>query len=185
MRIVAGKFRGRRVATPTSDRIRPTSDRTRESLSNILAHKIDFAGIGVMDLFAGTGALGIEAMSRGASFVLFVEDSVEGNALLRTNIENFQLQGSSKILKRDATKLDDCDAASLFDLVFLDPPYGKGLGEQAMAALLAGRWLKQGALAILEESASSLPDAVEGFSLLDNRRFGETAIGIFEVRPRL
>ena len=176
MRIVGGKFRGRKLQPPSSDRIRPTTDRTRESLFNILAHKIEFDGARVIDLFAGTGALGLEAMSRGCSYVLFVEESAEGRGLLRTNIEALGLQGNSRIFKRDATLLGEAGTIESFDLVFLDPPYGKGLGEKAMAALREGRWLSTGAVVILEERSDALPNSVDGFEEIDRRSFGDTSI---------
>ncbi len=130
MRIVAGKFRGRAIAAPATSSIRPTADRTRESVFNILASRGSLDGARVIDLFAGTGALGLEAMSRGASFVLFVEESAEGRGLLRTNIETLGLQGASKIFRRDATDLGIPGTMEPFDLAFADPPYGKGPGRK-------------------------------------------------------
>lgn len=178
MRIVGGDFRGRRLATPASDRIRPTTDRTRESLFNILGHQIDFANKRVIDLFAGTGALGLEAMSRGCSYALFVEESAEGRGLLRTNIETLGLQGVSRIFKRDATKLGEAGTIQPFDLAFLDPPYDKGLGEKAMEQLRQGQWLNKEAIIILEERKASMPDVLEGFDEIDRRDFGDTSISI-------
>jgi 16S rRNA (guanine966-N2)-methyltransferase len=180
MRIVAGRFRGRPIAAPVTSAIRPTSDRTRESVFNMLASRFPIDGARVIDLFAGTGALGLEAMSRGASFVLFVEESVEGRGLLRTNIETLGLQGASKIFRRDATDLGIPGTMEPFDLAFADPPYAKGLGEKAAASLAKGNWLKRGAMLVLEEKAESAPAALEGFHLLDQRRFGETIVGFFE-----
>jgi 16S rRNA (guanine966-N2)-methyltransferase len=178
MRIVGGSFRGRRLATPNSDRIRPTTDRTRESLFNILAHQFDFAEKRVIDLFAGTGALGLEAMSRGCSYALFVEESAEGRGLLRTNIESFGLQGNSRIFKRDATKLGEAGIINPFDLAFLDPPYDKGLGEKALEQLRLGKWLNKHATIVLEERKASMPGALEGFEEADRRDFGDTSISI-------
>ena len=178
MRIVGGNFRGRRLATPASDKIRPTTDRTRESLFNILGHQIEFTNKRVIDLFAGTGALGLEAVSRGCSYALFVEESTEGRGLLRTNIENFGLQGVSRIFKRDATKLGEAGIIQPFDFAFLDPPYDKGLGEQAMAQLRLGGWLNPNALIILEERKASMPGDLEGFVEIDRRDFGDTSISI-------
>lgn len=179
MRIVSGKFRGKKLATPRSDAIRPTTDRTRESLFNILAHRLTFHDARVIDLFAGTGALGLEAMSRGARFGLFVDEGAEARALLRTNIEAMALQGNTKIFRRDATKLGPAGNLGEFDIAFLDPPYGKGLGEAAMAALLDGGWLAAGAIIVLEERKDALPQQVAGYTLIDHREFGDTAIAIF------
>jgi 16S rRNA (guanine966-N2)-methyltransferase len=183
MRIVAGRFRGRAIAAPSDQSIRPTADRTRESVFNMLASRGRIEGARVIDLFAGTGALGLEAMSRGASFALFVEESAQGRGLLRTNIEAFGLQGSTKIFRRDATDLGVPGTMEPFDLAFADPPYGRGLGEKAAASLLAGGWLVTGGILVLEERVSGAPAALEGFALLDQRRFGETMIGFFERRP--
>lgn len=181
MRIVGGNFKGRRLSTPSSDRIRPTTDRTRESLFNILSHKIEFKDARVIDLFAGTGALGLEAVSRGAKYALFVEESAEGRGLLRSNIETFGLQGASKVWRRDATKLGPIGQMSKFDIAFMDPPYGKGLGEGALEALRTGDWLTDDATIIVEESKGNLPQNPQGFELLDQRSFGETEIGIFTL----
>jgi 16S rRNA (guanine966-N2)-methyltransferase len=169
MRIVAGKYRGREIIGPTSIATRPTSDRVRESLFNILAHGIDGFSIDdarVMDLFAGTGALGLEALSRGAKFCQFVEESAEARGIIR---------------KRDATDLGDCGPQSPFDLVFADPPYNKGLGEKALRALMAGAWLSPGAVVVLEEAEKAEVPEVAGLTLLDTRVYGETAIRIYRV----
>lgn len=176
MRIVGGELRGRRLATPTTSQIRPTSDRTRESLFNILSNRIELQGLRVIDLFAGTGALGFEAASRGASHVLFVEKGAEGRGLLRTNIENLSLQGTTRIFRRDATSLGDAGNIDPFHLAFLDPPYGKQLGEAAIASLLNGSWLEANALIVLEERTDCMPDSVPGCEALDRRVYGDTAI---------
>ncbi len=182
MRIVAGRFRGRQIAAPSDAQIRPTSDRTRESVFNILGSKFPMDGKRVLDLFAGTGALGLEAMSRGASFALFVEMSAEGRGLLRTNTEAFGLQGSTKIFRRDATDLGVPGTMETFDLAFADPPYSKALGERAAASLVEGGWLKPEAILVLEEHAASAPQILPGFDLIDRRQFGETVVGFFQ-RP--
>ncbi|MGZ2439804.1 16S rRNA (guanine966-N2)-methyltransferase [Sinorhizobium medicae] len=146
MRIVGGEFRGRTLATPKSNDIRPTTDRTRESLFNILGHAYPevLDGTRVLDLFAGTGAVGFEALSRGCRQVLFVEQGVEGRGLLRVNIEALGLQGRAKIFRRDATDLGPVGTMEPFHLVFADPPYGKGLGERALIAAARGGWLVAG-----------------------------------------
>ena len=133
MRIVGGEFRGRPLATPRSQSIRPTSDRTREAVFNVLAHRFGdrLEGARVLDLFAGTGALGLEALSRGAASCLFIEESSEGRGLIRENVETFGLTGRTKIFRRDATALGPAGTVPAAGLVFADPPYGKGLGERA------------------------------------------------------
>src|SRR5881394_2000398 len=143
MRIVGGRLRGRALAAPKSQAIRPTADRLRESLFNILAHAYGdpVSGARALDLFAGTGALGLEALSRGASFALFVDDGAEARALMRQNIETLGLAAATRIFRRDATKLGPAHPVEPFSLAFLDPPYGKGLAEQALAAMRDGGWL--------------------------------------------
>jgi 16S rRNA (guanine966-N2)-methyltransferase len=183
MRIVGGEFRGRSLATPKSQSIRPTTDRTRESVFNVLGHRYGdrLVGARVLDLFAGTGALGLEALSRGAAHGLFIEESAEGRGLLRTNVENFGLQGRTKIFRRDATKLGEAGTLQPFDLVFADPPYGKGLGELALVAARDGGWLKPGALCVVEETAAAPFGAVEGFTVVDERHYGDTIVRFIEA----
>ena len=184
MRIVGGKFGGRKLAVPKSQNIRPTTDRTRESLFNILNHTYPdkLRHTRVLDVFAGTGALGLEAMSRGAGYCVFIEIGAEGRGLLRTNIETFGLNGHTKVFRRDATKPGDIGTLRPFDIVFADPPYGKDLGESALTALAENGWLQEGALCILEEKRGSLPDSVDGFSCEDVRQFGDTEIGFFRLQ---
>ncbi len=180
MRIVGGKFRGRSIGAPRpgSKEIRPTTDRARESLFNILQHthadKLDQSR--VLDLFAGTGALGFEAMSRGAAFVLFVEIGTQGRGLLRQTIQALGLQGSSKLFRRDATKLGEIGTMQPFDLVFADPPYGKNLGEDALIALSQGNWLNVDALIVMEEALNAPFRLPEGFKIIDERRAGDTIL---------
>src|SRR5215468_8167293 len=152
MRIVGGRLGGRTLAAPKSQNIRPTSDRLRESLFNILAHRYGEAitGARVLDLFAGTGALGLEAISRGAAFALFVDDGAEARALIRANVEALGLGGVTRIFRRDATALGAAHPLEPFSLVFVDPPYGKGLAERALAAAHAGGWLTADALIVVE-----------------------------------
>jgi 16S rRNA (guanine966-N2)-methyltransferase len=180
MRIIAGQYRGRTLATPSSQAVRPTSDRLRESIFNILMHSYDDAieGARVLDLFAGTGALGIEALSRGAAHALFVDDSTEGRGLLRENIERLGLGGITKVFRRDATKMGPCHPHAPFNLVFCDPPYRKGLGEKALASARAGGWIVPGALIIFEEAADADVALPEGFEELDRRAYGDTQIMI-------
>jgi 16S rRNA (guanine966-N2)-methyltransferase len=183
MRIVAGKFKGRTIEGPASLATRPTSDRVRESLFNILAHGIEsFAleGARVMDLFAGTGALGLEALSRGAKFCQFVEEDAEARGIIRNNADGCGAIGQCKIWRRDATDLGLCAPQSPFDLVFIDPPYNKGLGEKAIASLLAGQWLSLGAIVVLEESAKAAVRDELGLKLLDSRSYGDTLVRIYQ-----
>lgn len=182
MRIVGGEFRGRPLATPRSDAIRPTTDRTREALFNVLAHRCaEKLGGRVLDLFAGTGALGLEALSRGASYGVFIEESAEGRGLIRTNVEAFGLTGRTKIFRRDATSLGEAGTMQAFDLVFADPPYGKGLGELALQSARAGGWLAPGALCLVEESAAAEFRPGAGFSIADERTYGDTVIRFIEA----
>jgi 16S rRNA (guanine966-N2)-methyltransferase len=182
VRIVGGEFRGRPLATPRSDAIRPTTDRTREALFNILAHRFAdrLDGARVLDLFSGTGALGLEALSRGASFCLFIEESAGGRGLIRDNVENFGLTGRSKIFRRDATALGEAGTMPPFGLLFADPPYGKGLGERALRSALQGGWLLPGALCVVEEVAAASFDPGPAFSVIDERGYGDTVIRILE-----
>ncbi len=179
MRIVGGRFRGRPIAAPSGSLTRPTSDRVRESLFNILTHGMEWAGIEgarVLDLFAGTGALGLEALSRGAAYCLFVEDNADARGLIRENIEALGLTGASKVWRRDAAKLGTAAPMQPFQLLFADPPYGKGLGEQALQAAADGGWLSAGAVCVLEERADVEPAIPAAFALLDRRVYGDTAL---------
>lgn len=178
MRVIAGQFKGRALATPASQAVRPTSDRLRESMFNILAHGYDnvIEGARVLDLFAGTGALGIEALSRGAAHALFVDDSTEGRGLLRANIEKLGLGGITKVFRRDATKMGPCHPHAPFSLVFCDPPYRKSLGELALASARAGGWMAPDALIVFEEAADAEVHLPEGFEELDHRVYGDTQI---------
>jgi 16S rRNA (guanine966-N2)-methyltransferase len=180
MRIVGGRLGGRPLAGPKPGigSIRPSSDRLRESLFNILAHAHPEAleGARVLDLFAGTGAFGCEALSRGAGFALMVDDGAEARALLRENQEKLGLGGVSRIYRRDATKLGPLSGMEPFALVFADPPYRKGLGEKALASALAGGWLIPGALVIVEEAADAPFAWPEGFAALDERAYGESVV---------
>lgn len=158
--------------------IRPTSDRLRESLFNILAHDPDvqIEGARVLDLFAGTGALSFEAMSRGASFALMVDDGTEARGLLRGNQEALGLGGTTRIYRRDATRLGPISGLEPFGLVFCDPPYRKGLGEKALASALEGGWLRPGALALWEEAADAVLETPQGFTLVSERGYGDSVV---------
>lgn len=178
MRIVGGRLKGSALAGPPpgSLAIRPTADRLRESLFNILEHGFEdvLDDARVIDLFAGTGALGFEAMSRGARTCLFVEEAAEARGLLRRNQEALGLMGSTRIFRRDATGMGSIGPAEPYTLAFLDPPYGKGLAEKALQSLVSGGWLKPGALAVVEETAKAAVLWPEGFTAVDHRVWGET-----------
>ena len=176
MRVVGGRLRSRPLAGPKSDAVRPTSDRLREALFNILTHAYGdpVTGARVLDLFAGTGALGIEALSRGAGYVLFVDEGVEARALLRANVETLGLGGVTRIFRRDAIKLGPAHRLEPFDLVFLDPPYGKGLAEKALVSARDGGWLKPQAFVVVEEAADAGFVAPEGFTELERRKYDDT-----------
>jgi 16S rRNA (guanine966-N2)-methyltransferase len=178
MRIVGGEFRGRGLATPRSSAIRPTSDRLRETVFDILIHRFGdpVTGARVLDLFAGTGALGLEALSRDAAFCLFVDDSVEGRGLVRTNVEALHLTGRTKILRRDATRLGPSAPGEPYDLLFADPPYGKGLAEAALASAAAGGWLVPGALCVVEESAEAEVAIPSAFTAEHEREAGDSRV---------
>jgi 16S rRNA (guanine966-N2)-methyltransferase len=178
MRIVGGRLRGRTLTAPKSQAVRPTADRLRESLFNILvhAHGDPITGARVLDLFAGTGALGLEALSRGAAFALFVDDRAEARGLIRGNVDALGLGGSTKIFRRDATRLGPAQPVEPFSLAFLDPPYGRGLAEQALLSARAGGWLSPGALVVVEETADAGFRTPEGFEELARRDYDDTQL---------
>jgi len=180
MRIVGGQFKGRAIAAPAGRDTRPTGDRAREAMFNILAHagwSPGLEGRRVLDLFAGSGALGLEALSRGAVFALFVETDAAARGAIRDNIEALGLFGITRIHRRDGADLGAKPAGlgEPFDLVFLDPPYGRGLGEAALAKLPPGGWIAPGALAVFECAADETP-APPGFELLDERLYGAAKV---------
>jgi 16S rRNA (guanine966-N2)-methyltransferase len=183
MRIVGGRLRGRALHAPASREIRPTSERLRESIFDILIHRHAGAleGARVVDLFAGSGALGIEALSRGASFALFVDNGAEARALLRGNVEALALGGVTRIWRADATRLGNAPAGDPFTLAFLDPPYDKGLAGPALVGLVEGGWLAPGALVVVEEAAGAEVSAPGPLSLVDERAHGETRVAFYIV----
>jgi 16S rRNA (guanine966-N2)-methyltransferase len=185
LRIVAGRWRGKGLADPgkgdPAAHLRPTTDRVRESLFNLLTNGRFgdlVTGARVLDLFAGTGALGLEALSRGAVHATFVDDGGAARALLRDNIGRCAAQGVTKVFRRDATALGE-HRGQPFTLVFLDPPYSKGLGERALASARAGGWIAPGATVVWEEEAPPLPPP--GFEPLDERRYGGTSISLLQA----
>jgi len=183
MRIIAGKFRGLALSLvgkgDIAAHLRPTTDRVRESIFNLLAggrFGDPIKDARVLDLFAGTGALGLEALSRGASHVTFVDDGAKSNALIRKNIELCKAGGQTRLLRADATGLG-ANSDAPFDLVFADPPYGSAVGELAIKAALKGGWLADDAIIVFEEGSVVLPPV--GFRQLDQRRYGNTQVMIF------
>jgi 16S rRNA (guanine966-N2)-methyltransferase len=183
MRVVGGRLKGRNLASPASRDIRPTADRLRESVFNILAHAYDdpMEGARVLDLFAGTGALGIEAVSRGAAFALFVDNGTEARALLRNNVEALGLGGVTKVYRRDATHLGPVHPMEPFSLVFLDPPYRMKLAEKALGSLRDGGWLTPGALLVVEEAKAAEFASPDGFEELDRRVYDDTEFVILRT----
>ena len=186
MRIVSGRFKGRTLKAPGDAALRPTSDKVRQAIFNILEHAgfaVDFSleGARVVDLFAGTGALGLEALSRGAKYCLFIEDAAESRAIIRENVEALGLTGASKIWRRDATNLGALDTLAPFDLAFLDPPYRKGLIAPALTGLATGGWLNTHALVIAEAAEDETMPVVDGFEILDDRVYGDTRIAFMRI----
>jgi 16S rRNA (guanine966-N2)-methyltransferase len=185
MRIIGGTARGLHL-TPVGEgdpkaHLRPTSDRVREAIFNLLingGYGNPVAGARVLDLFAGTGALGLEALSRGAAHVTFVDDGATARAILRRNINLMRATDSTDTLRRDATRLGP-NRGPGYDLVFLDPPYGKGLGEAALASCLDGQWLAPGAIVVWEEGMA--PVAPPGFEALDQRKYGDTTVTFLQA----
>ena len=190
MRVVGGRCRGKRLAAPGAAgggeaHLRPTSDRVRESLFNLLAHG-DYGdpplpeGRRVLDLFAGTGALGLEALSRGAIWAVLIDDFAAARALIRENVDTLGVIGQTKIWRRDATRLGPC-RGDPFDLIFADPPYGSGLGIKALASAQQGGWIAPGAIIVLEHAAVETAPTVDWLIPVDARRYGETTITIFRA----
>ena len=187
MRIIGGQFRGTRLAAPGADgggaaHLRPTSDRVREALFNLLAHGDypDIEGLRVLDLFAGTGALGLEALSRGAERAVFVDEFAKSRALIRQNIDTLGVIGQTKLWRRDATRLGPCRGEA-FDLIFADPPYRSGLGARALASAGEGGWIADGAVIVLELAQNEEAPELPGLTLADRRHYGETQVLILRA----
>lgn len=188
MRIVSGAFRGKAIKAPPGEATRPTSDRARQAVFNILEHAPWTNGLRdlrVIDLFSGSGALGLEALSRSAAFCLFVETDEAARGAIRENIEAMHLFGSTRVHRRDATDLGVRPGADgpAFDLAFLDPPYGQGLGEVALARLAEGGWLMPGALVVFERGADEAAFSVPGFEVLDERKYGAARVHFMRFSP--
>jgi len=182
MRIVGGRLKGRVLTAPSSRAIRPTSERLRESIFDILEHRFPghIEGARVVDLFAGSGALAIEALSRGARFALLIDNGAR--ALIRANVDAFALGGMTRIWRADATRLGSAPAGGPFALAFLDPPYGQGLAGPALASLIEGGWLEPDALLVVEEAAKAEIAVPAGLASVDERTYGDTRIAIFQAR---
>jgi 16S rRNA (guanine966-N2)-methyltransferase len=188
MRIVSGEFRGKAIVTPAGDRTRPTSDRARQAVFNILEHAAWSPGVRdarVIDLFAGSGALGFEALSRGAAFCLFVETDEAARGAIRENVDAMGLFGRTRVHRRDATDLGVRPGADgpAFGLAFLDPPYGKGLGEKALARLAAGGWLAPGAVVMFERGSDEPDFEAPGYEKLDARDYGAARVHFLRYSP--
>jgi 16S rRNA (guanine966-N2)-methyltransferase len=178
MRVVGGRLKGRNLASPSSRDIRPTADRLREAVFNILVHAYDnpIEGARVLDLFAGTGALGCEALSRGAAFALLIDDAAAARALMRDNVTALGLGGCARIFRRDATALGDVHPLEPFGLAFLDPPYGQGLAQRALASARGGGWLLPDALVVVEEAADAGFAPPAGFAEIERRGYDDTEL---------
>jgi 16S rRNA (guanine966-N2)-methyltransferase len=176
MRVIGGRLRGRNIAGPSTQAIRPTQDRLRESLFNILMHAYEnpMLDARVLDLYAGTGALGIEAVSRGAKFTLFVDNGSEARALLRDNVESLGLGGVTKVYRRDASDPGPAHPVEPFALVFIDPPYRQNLAEKSLVALRNGGWLVPDALVVVEEAKDAGFTPPEGYEELERRAYDDT-----------
>ena len=188
MRIVSGEFRGKALIAPKGEATRPTSDRARQAIFNILEHAPWSAGVRnlrVIDLFAGSGALGFEALSRGASFCLFVETDEAARGAIRDNIDAMGLFGRTRVHRRSAIDLGVRPGADgpAFDLAFLDPPYAKGLGEQALSSLADGGWLAEGATVVFERGAAEPPFEAPGYEPLDARDYGAARVSFLRFSP--
>ncbi|MFV2092427.1 MAG: 16S rRNA (guanine(966)-N(2))-methyltransferase RsmD [Hyphomicrobiales bacterium] len=181
MRIVGGAARGLALATPADGQIRPTSDRVREALFNILIHGVEgfsITGIRVLDLYAGTGALGLEALSRGAGFAVFQDTDPVARGLVRTNIERAGLGGKARISRRDAATMGPIGRGDLFNLALIDPPYHRDLATATVASLVAGGWLARGAIVVVEEARGAPFAWPEGLTETTERAYGDTIIRI-------
>ena len=188
MRIIAGTFRGRRLATvgktDNAAHLRPTTDRVRENLFNLLSSgRIGnpLSNARVLDLFTGTGALALEALSRGASSIWMVDNGAKSAALVQKNIALCPTNAEVVFKKLDATRLPKCPVEA-FDLIFLDPPYSKGMGDKALQTALERGWIAPEAYIVWEESAPMTAPA--GFIQIDQRKYGDTYVTILQ-RPVL
>ena len=188
MRIVAGSLKGRSIVAPEGQGTRPTSDRARQAVFNVLEHAAwadSLQGARVMDVYAGSGALGFEAISRGAAFCLFVETDEDARGAIRENADAYGVMGRTRVHRRSAVDLgvrpgSDGEA---FDLAFLDPPYRKGLGEQTLVRLLEGNWLKPGAVVVFERGSDEPEIDTPGYERLDARDDGAARVLFLRASP--
>jgi 16S rRNA (guanine966-N2)-methyltransferase len=183
VRIIGGDLRGRRIGAPATDHTRPTADRIRQAVFNILEHgniSLSLPGARVLDVFAGTGALGFEALSRGADHCIFIDANVAACRLIARNAANLGLTNRIHIQRTDATSLPSPDSATAGhggrNLVFMDPPYGRGLAESALARIVEGGWLAAKALIVVEEAAGQSIVWPAGFRVIDRRTWGRTSV---------
>lgn len=185
MRIVGGRWRSRQIQGPGSPAIRPTSDQLRETIFNILEHSRGdpITDARVLDLFAGTGAMGLESLSRGAAFCLFVDHSGAARALMRASIEALGCGGRTRVFRRDATKLGEGKGMEPFTLIFCDPPYRRALAGLALSSALAGGWLAREAFVVVEEAAEMPFDFPEGFAETERRIYGDTQVAFAKLAP--
>jgi 16S rRNA (guanine966-N2)-methyltransferase len=185
VRIVGGRFRGHALVGPRSDAIRPTSDRLRETIFNVLAHAYGdpVEGARVLDLFAGTGAMGLEALSRGAAFTLFVDEGAQARGIIRANVEALGVGGATRLFRRDATRMGGAAPNAPFSLVFCDPPYGRDLATRALRSCAEGGWLTPGALVVVEEAQGAEIALPEGFAEVERRDYGETKVVFGRYEP--
>ena len=187
MRIVSGSLKGRAITAPEGQTTRPTSDRARQAIFNVLEHAAwaePLVGARVIDLYAGSGALGYEAISRGAAFALFVEIEDEARGAIRENADAWGLMGRTRVHRRSATELGvrPGSAGEAFDIAFLDPPYRQGLGEQTLARLLEGDWLKPGATVVFERGSDEPEIETPGYERLDARDYGAARVLFLKVK---
>lgn len=186
MRIVAGSLKGRAILAPEGQNTRPTSDRARQAIFNVLEHASwgeSLHDMRVMDIYAGSGALGFEALSRGAAFALFVEIDDGARGVIRENMDAYGLFGRGRVHRRSATDLGECPGSvgEAFDLAFLDPPYAKGLGEQTLERLREGQWLKPGAIVVFERGSDEPDIDTPGYERLDARDYGAARVLFLRV----
>ncbi|GLS01148.1 methyltransferase [Brevundimonas denitrificans] len=188
MRIVAGSLKGRSIVAPEGQGTRPTSDRARQAVFNVLEHAAwaePLEGMRVIDLYAGSGALGFEAISRGAAFALFVETDEEARGAIRENADACHVMGRTRVHRRSAVDLGGRPGSDgeAFDLAFLDPPYRKGLGEQTLQRLLEGNWLKPGAIVVFERGSDEPEIDTPGYERLDARDYGAARVLFLRALP--
>ena len=186
MRIVAGSLKGRAILAPEGQNTRPTSDRARQAIFNVLEHAAWAEGLQearVMDIYAGSGALGFEAISRGAAFALFVEIDDGARGVIRENMDAYGLFGRGRVHRRSATDLGPRPGSvgEAFDIAFLDPPYAKGLGEQTLERLREGQWLKPGAIVVFERGSDEPDIDTPGYQRLDARDYGAARVLFLKV----